>query len=141
MSEYIINLDQKITMKTFIPEIYMDRIDRSGEPSKNIPDRDKNAKGVYRFYGICIDSNQIGYVKYHILSDSPTINIDRIEIDPAYQSKGYGSVLIKHSLIDLVADFPHIKSVIVCSSALAIPFYIKNDFRPYFGDNNLIKSI
>lgn len=141
MPEYSTKLDQRITMKTFIPEIYKDRIDKNSEQQKNIPDRDQNAKGVYRFYGICIDSSQIGYVKYHILSDSPTINIDRIEIDPSYQSKGYGSLLMKHSLIDLVTDFPHIRSVIVCSSALAIPFYVKNDFTPYFGDNNLIKTL
>lgn len=50
-------------------------------------------------------------------------------------------MLMGQSLIDLVTDFPHIESVTVCSSALAIPFYIKNDFTSYFGDNNLIKKL
>ncbi len=83
----------------------------------------------------------IGYIKYHILFDSPTFEIDRIEVEPFYRDKGYGTMLMKQSLFDLIADFPYLENVSVCSTTDAIPFYRKNDFMPYFGDNNLMKIL
>lgn len=142
MSENIIEHSQEIIVKTFVPDTYIDRIDKNNEGSNNIFDLDSKPTGIYRFYGIFVDSkHKVGYIKYHILYDSSTIEIDWFKTDDSYQRAGYGTILLKQSLTDLVKDFPHIKEVIVCSTAYAIPFYIKNDFKPYLGDNNLIKTL
>lgn len=142
MLENFIYLDKKISLKNFVPEIYTDRIYKTKENMKEIADSDSIRKGVYRFYGIFTKTNQrIGYVKYHILFDSPTIEIDRIEVDPLYQNKGYGTVLLQQSLYDLITDFSQVKSIIVCSTSFGISFYEKNGFIPYFGDNNLMKIL
>lgn len=140
MLESFQKLDNKVAIKNFVPKIYKDRIDDTKEISDS--DNAKNKNGFYRFYGIFIGTNQmIGYIKYHILFNSHTIEIDRIETDSLYRSKGYGTMLMKQSLIDLITDFPFIESVSVCSTTDAIPFYRKNDFMPYFGDNNLMKKL
>lgn len=133
MSGNLFEHNQEIIVKTFVPDIYMDRIDKNNKDSNNIPDSDSKATGIYRFYGIFVGSEQkIGYIKYHIKFNESEIKIDSI---------GYGTMLMKQSLFDLVNDFPYIESVSVCSSSFAIPFYIKNGFKPYFGDNNLIKTL
>lgn len=140
MLENFQKLDNKVAMKNFVPEIYTNRIDDTKEISDS--DYAKYKNGIYRFYGIFTETNKmIGYIKYHILFNSPTIEIDRIEVDSLYQGKEYGTMLMKHSLLDLIADFPFIESVSVCSTTEAIPFYRKNDFMPYFGDNNLMKNL
>lgn len=142
MLESFLRLDNKAVIKNFVPKVYSDRIYKTEKNRKEIADSDSTKTGIYRFYGIFMETNQmIGYVKYHILFDSPTIEIDRIEVDSLYRDKGYGTMLMRQSLCYLVNDFPHIKKVIVCSTASATPFYEKNQFVPYFGDNNLEKTL
>lgn len=143
MLESFFKLDNKVAIKNFVPEIYAGRIYETKENKREISDSDYTTRnGIYRFYGIFMETNQmVGYIKYHILFNSPTIEIDRIEVNSLYRGKEYGSMLMKQSLLDLVTDFSFIESVNVCSTAEAIPFYIKNDFIPYFGDNNLMKIL
>lgn len=142
MLDSFLRLDNKVAIKNFFPEIYTDRIYETKENKKEISDSDYTKNGIYRFYGIFMETNQmVGYIKYHILFNSPTIEIDRIEVDSLYRGKEYGTVLIKQSLLDIITDFPFIESVNVCSTADAIAFYRKNDFMPYFGDNNLMKIL
>lgn len=142
MLESFFRLDDKVAIKNFVPEIYTDRIYETKENKKEISDSDYAKNGIYRFYGIFSETNQmVGYIKYHILFNSPTIEIDRIEIDPLYRGKGYGTALMNQSLLDLTTDFPFIGSINVCSTTNAIPFYRKNDFIPYFGDNNLMRIL
>lgn len=130
-------MENELIIATFIPKMYEDTIDKS---ARDIPDTIN--LGFYRFYGI-YDSlgNQLGFIKYHIMSLSPEIEIDRIKIEETYREKGYGTFLLKESLTDLISDYPDKKNITVCSSPRAISFYIKNDFTPYFGDNNLKKEL
>lgn len=140
MLESFRQLDNKVATKNFVTEKYTNRIDDTKEISDS--DYAKYKNGIYRFYGIFTGTNKmIGYIKYHILFNSSTIEIDRIEVDSLYRGKEYGTMLMKHSLLDLIADFPFIESVSVCSTAEAIPFYRKNAFMAYFGDNNLMKNL
>ena len=142
MSENHFEHDKEFIVKTFIPDIYMDSIDKGDKNPKDIPDSDSKITGVYRFYGIYVGfEHKVGYIKYHILFNSSTIEIDRIEVSNSYRDEGYGTMLMSQSLADLVNDFPHIESVSVCSTASAIRFYIKNDFKPFCGDNNLVRTL
>lgn len=142
MLESFLKLNNEVSVKNFIPEIYTDRIYETKENIKEISDSDSSKNGIYRFYGIFRAENQmVGYIKYHILFNSPTIEIDRIEVDSLYRSREYGTMLMKQSLLDLITDFPFIENVNVCSTTDAIPFYRKNNFTPYFGDNNLTKIL
>lgn len=142
MLKSFLRLNNNVAIKNFVPEIYTDRMYETKENIQEISDSDSAKNGIYRFYGIFMETNQmVGYVKYHIFFDSPTIEIDRIEVDSLYQGRGYGTMLMKQSLLDLITDFPYIESVNVCSTASAIRFYRKNDFMPYFGDNNLMKIV
>lgn len=101
MLESFLRLDNKAVIKNFVPKVYSDRIYKTEKNRKEVADSDSTKKGIYRFYGIFIGTNQmIGYVKYHILFDSPTIEIDRIEVDSLYRDKGYGTMLMGQSLCD-----------------------------------------
>lgn len=66
---------------------------------KKITDLDFTKKGIYRLYGIFVETNKkIGYMRHHVLLSSPIIEIDRKEVDSLYQDKGYGTMFMKHRL-------------------------------------------
>lgn len=133
------NKTETVTIKPYIPELYHDQIGLT----ENLKDIDDSINsGVYRFYGLFLEANQqVGYIKYHIPLESLTLEIERIKIDLNYRRKGYGTLLLRESIIDILKDYPKLKAINVCSTAEAIPFYQKNSFTPYFGENNLTRKI
>lgn len=131
-------MERKISVCNFIPEDLKDRMINSLD-GKSIPNMQKT--GFYRYYGIYLDELQIGEALFTIEFNSATFSLDKIEIDSNYRDKGYGSILLSRSLQDLLEDIKYIERVNVCSLPGAISFYLKNGFKSYFGDNNLMKIV
>ncbi len=49
---------------------------------------------IYCFYGLFLNDEMIGFVKYEVVRNLPVISLDRIEIDPLFQRMGYGRELL-----------------------------------------------
>lgn len=147
MDEYYLTYEREVTLKQvtenvsvicYVPTIFFDRVEKLMD-TKNISSSWEHT--IYRFYGIKQGQNLIGYVKFSISIFERQVEIDTINIDSNNQRKGLGSILLETSLSDIVTDFPYLEKMIVTSTSDAIPFYLANDFTPYFGDNNLERKL
>ena len=129
---------ENVSVICYVPAIFEGRLKKLG-CTKNISSNRKDT--IYRFYGIKMQQSLIGYVKFSISTFETQGEIDTIAIEPNCLRKGQGSILLETSLCDIIADFPLLEKIIVTSTPSAIPFYIKNGFTPYFGDNNLERKL
>lgn len=131
-------INDNLLVASYVPDDYMDRME--GRTDLNIPDSIN--LGVYRFYGLFNPDNEVvGFVYFHIPDEGAEATIPKMEVDADYRDKGFGSILLRIALEDVTQDFSHIKSVNVCSTIEAIPFYERNSFIPFFGDNNLVRML
>lgn len=131
-------VNDNLVVASYVPDDYTDRM--GGRTDLNIPDSINI--GVYRYYGLFIERDEnVGFVYFHIPDNGEVMTIPKMEVDVDYRDKGFGSILLRVALEDVTLDFSHIKSVNVCSTIEAIPFYERNDFIPFFGDNNLVRML
>lgn len=127
-------------IKTYIPDLYEDKVDIKNGISTDIPNT--NGNGIIRFYGIFLaNGSQIGHIKYKITFNDPLFVLHDLRIDTEYQRQKYGTILLNESLKDILKCFPYLKEVKVCSTWNALDFYEYNDFTSPYGDNNYVRSV
>lgn len=103
---------------------------------------DMNKTGIYRSYGAFLNDDECaGFVTYHISFDGDTAILTWFDVVSRFRNRGWGTELLKFSIEDIKRDFPHLRQVRVMSTPKAIPFYKRQKFVPFCGDNNLKRSL
>lgn len=103
---------------------------------------DMNKTGIYRSYGAFLNDGECaGFVTYHISFDDDTAILTWFDVISQFRNRGWGTELLKFSIEDIKRDFPRLRQIRVMSTPEAIPFYKRQEFVPFCGENNLKRSL
>jgi ribosomal-protein-alanine N-acetyltransferase len=83
---------------------------------------------IEHYYVLEFEHKIVGCGGINVSPDLSTGIISWDIFNPAFQGKGFGSLLLKHRL-NLLTQNKQIKSIVVRTSQLAFRFYEKNGFR------------